>query len=120
MESTSSRNTLHNYIIEQKQNEDILSNRIFHNYAFAYDNVLPCRGIHVGQMPNSTLSNNPIDIENQLFGINTKQCKYNKFVKLDYSPSAIHLPSVTFYNQSNKVILPDPLVIENNQRPVRP
>ena len=64
-------------------------------------------------MARNTLSNNPIEIESSLFGINsTNLVQPQKPVKPDLKT----IPMRQFF-QRTPMIMPTPLVMEDNQRP---
>ena len=75
--------------------------------------ALPCMGITPSHMPWNTLSDNPVEIESSLFGINSVNL-------VNPSPPVkplLHkIPEVPFFKRL-PTILPRPLVIERNQRP---
>ncbi len=75
--------------------------------------ALPCVGITPSHMPRDTLSNNPVEIESSLFGINSVNL-------VDPAPQVrpeLHkIPEVPFFKRM-PMIMPRPLVIERNQRP---
>ena len=64
-------------------------------------------------MPRDTLSNNPVEIESALFGINsTNLVEPQPPVKAQLKS----IPVKQFF-QRTPLIMPKPLVIEHNQRP---
>jgi len=115
MASTRNRNTRGDYDLEQ---QDYISSRKYNNYLHAaqgcaYQASIPTIGIMPNHMPRHTLSNNPIDIESTLFGINsTNLVNPQKPIK----PQLKKIPTSEFFNRL-PVHMPKPLVIENNQRP---
>lgn len=116
MASTRNKNTYHDYSLFKRENNLILQNRIFENRRIAEVSAIPCAGINIGHMPNTVLSKDATDIESRLYGINsTNLVEPAK----DFTPRINNLPSVAFFERP-KVYLPEPLVIENNQRPLRP
>ena len=115
MASTRNRNTRGDYNLEQQEYK---SSRNYNNYLHAaqgcaYLHSIPTIGIMPNRMPRHTLSNNPIDIESTLFGINsTNLVNPQKPIK----PQLKKIPTSEFFNRL-PVHMPKPLVIENNQRP---
>jgi hypothetical protein len=115
MASTRNRNTRGDYNLEQQEYKSI---RNYNNYLHAaqgcaYQPSIPTIGIMPNRMPRHTLSNNPIDIESTLFGINsTNLVNPQKPIK----PQLKKIPTSEFFNRL-PVHMPKPLVIENNQRP---
>lgn len=107
-------------MLYEKANKDILENRLNRVRRFADENALPKYGINVGHMPNSTLAYNPVDIESELYGINLLNAKYQtKKRKYDFTPRVKNLKQVSFYEKP-EVFIPEPLIIEKNQRPIIP
>ena len=115
MASTRNKNTPGNYCLDQRQNVGIESWQLYHNGAngFAYDTRLPGNGLNPGQMPWSTLSYNPADIESFLFGINS-----TNLVK-PAGPLTPELKCLQTANvfESATVIMPVPQAIPKYQRP---
>ena len=113
MASTRNINMQSEYCLEQKMNENICKDRTFELRRTAYNNALPCFGVNVGHMPNYVLSNNATDIESNLYGVgSTNLVKPER----EFTPRLKKLPGVSFFERPDTVI-PEPLVIENNQRP---
>lgn len=116
MASTRNKNMPNEFCLFKRENNNILNNRVFENRRFAHVNALPCAGINVGHMPNTVLSENATDIESRLYGINaTNLINPQK----PMTPRIKKLPSIAFFDRPN-VYLPEPLVIEKNQRPLKP
>lgn len=114
------KNSPGQYNLEQK------SFRQFNNYlTYKYSQIplnskLPGLGINPGNMRggfyNNILSNNASNIESNLYGI--RQIDLTK-PKSNFTPSLNTLNEQTFFNTPN-LFIPEPLVIEKNQRPVGP
>lgn len=113
MASTRSRNTPGNYCLEQwsygKQNS-YLTDR---DYAFAPRTLLPGDGLLGAQIPNTELANNPNDIESYLFGIGSTNL-VNPSTPVQ--PEIKSLSSLSIM-QKIPLIMPQDLVVQNNQRP---
>ena len=115
MSSTRNINTRGNYCLEE---EHYKLNRSYNNYLHgaqgrAYVNSMPNIGYRPSYMPRDTLSNNPIEIESMLFGINsTNLVKPRKPIK----PELKAIPTLKFFDRL-PTHMPKPLVVENNQRP---
>ena len=116
MSSTRNKNTCGDYYLEQKQSTHILDNRIYQHRRIAYSNALPCAGINVGSMPNTQLAYNATDIESRLYGINSSNL-VNPQDQL--TPQIKSMPNLAFFERP-QVFIPEPLVVENNQRPLKP
>jgi len=115
MASTRNKNTTSDYCLEQKQNIQIFGYTEYNHsqYGNAYYNALPAVGITPSHMPRQAFSKNSVDIESALFGINsTNLVTPQKPV----APNLVQLPEVAYFERL-PFILPNPLVVENNQRP---
>lgn len=115
MTSTRNKNTPENYCLEQRNNS--LANNYTHytnsSYGNAYKNAIPCLGITPSHMPRDTLSHNPIEIESFLFGISSTNLVYkNQPTKPEFK----NVPIVSYFDRL-PLIMPEPLVIQSNQRP---
>jgi len=115
MASTRNRNTPGNYCLEQRQYQQSENYTLYPNsqYGAAYNTRLAGNGLLPGQIPWNKLSYNAADTESFLFGINSTNlvnpapCFVPEITKLD---------SVNIYDKGY-VSIPEPLVIEKNQRP---
>lgn len=115
MASTSNKNTTGNYYHEQKSN---FLNSEYITYlnsgaGEAYTNHFAGDGLLSGKNARSQLCHNYCDIESQLFGIGTTNL-VNTYKHVD--PQLRHMKSLSIM-QKTPVIIPEPLVIETNQRP---
>lgn len=113
---TSLKNSRGMYCLEQKALNRQFDTNIWKFKTISNDSRLPCAGINMPMMTNgynnNILSNNASDIESALFGIGaTNLVKATTPVK----PELNTLGQVKFFNNMN-VFLPEPLVVENNQR----
>jgi len=115
MASTQNINTPGNYYLEQKQYQDMRQYTLYPNsqYGSAYDTRLPGNGVNPGQIPGNQLSNNAIQIESFLFGVGS-----TNLVKPigPLVPELKTLDTANFFDKS-PTLIPEPLVIEKNQRP---
>jgi hypothetical protein len=115
MSSTSNKNTQGNYYLEHKSNQLQSEYMTFINSSagksftghLAGDGLLPAKNAR------SQLCNNYCDIESQLFGIGTTNL-VNAYKPV--TPNLHNIPSLSIYKKQN-VQIPEPLVIEHNQRP---
>jgi len=116
MASTRNNNTQGNYEMEQsvytKRNKYDTYQHSQHG--MAYRNEMPAVGILNGQMPRETLSRNPIEIESMLFGINSTNLVNPR---KPATPRLNKLPEREYFDRP-KVVMPLPLAIEKNQRPL--
>lgn len=115
MAATRNKNTAGNYCQDQRQYKDSEAWRLYTNGAngYAYDTHLPGNGLNPGQFPWTKLSQNPVDIETFLFGINSTNL-VNPAPPL--TPKLNCLSSINLYNKPD-IIMPIPLVVPKNQRP---
>lgn len=115
MASTRNNNTPGDYCLQQRQfklskdyNEYVNS-----QWGAAYKPAMPCLGITPSHMSRDTLSNNSIDIESCLFGINsTNLVNPQPAVK----PQLKTIPMQSYF-QKTPLIMPKNLVVYKNQRP---
>jgi hypothetical protein len=115
MASTRNRNTPGNYCLEQRQYEHSSGYTLYPNsqYGAAYNTRLAGNGLLPAQIPWNKLSYNAADTESFLFGINSTNlvnpapCFVPEITKLD---------SVNIYDKA-PTLMPEPLVMEKNQRP---
>ena len=115
MASTRNKNTPSNYCWEQKQYAESRQYTTYKNSAYgeAYTTNWAGNGLNPGQLPWNTMSYNAPDIESFLFGINSTNL---------VNPAPTFVPKLTYLDSSNLFIksqtyIPEPLVIEKNQRP---
>lgn len=115
MASTRNLNTPGNYNLEQRQYRDMETYTLYPNsqYGAAYSTMLPGNGVNPGQVPWNKLSNNAVQIESFLFGINSTNL---------VRPQAPLVPELKTLETANfferiPVFIPEPLVVEKSQRP---
>ena len=115
MASTRNKNSVRDYSCEQRIFQDINSYQTYTNSAYgqAITTHLPCLGFNGAAIPREKLSGNPIDIESSLFGIGSTNL---------VEPQAPINPELTCVKHKSIIdkvefVMPEPLVIEKNQRP---
>ena len=115
MASTRNKNTPGNYCLDQRQYTDSAKYTTYVNSAYgnAYDTKLPGNGMNPAQIPWNKMSSNAPDIESFLFGINSTNLVNPAPC---FTPELINLSSANIYDKPS-VYIPQPLVVENNQRP---
>ena len=115
MASTRNRNTPGNYNLEQREYKQSEVYTLYPNsqYGAAYRNALPTVGIMPSHMPREAFSRNSVDIESALYGINSTNLVAPQ---TPVAPKLIQLPEVAYFERI-PFILPNPLVVENKQRP---
>jgi hypothetical protein len=116
MASTRNKNTSGNYSLEQKQFNQSQTYTLYPNsqYGAAYNTRLPGNGLLPAQIPWNKLSHNPADTESFLFGINSTNL---------VNPAPCFVPEIAKLNSTNifdksSILMPEPLVMEKNQRPL--
>ena len=106
-----------NYCLQQRSYRESSNYLAYTNGAngYAYDTRMPGNGLLMGQVPWNKLSDNAPDIESFLFGINS-----TNLVKPEppLTPQLREYPAVHLF-QKDVVYIPEPLVIQKNQRPFR-
>jgi hypothetical protein len=117
MASTRNKNYSGNYCLEQKQFANSAQYTLYPNsqYGAAFDTMMPGNGVNPGQIPWNQLSNNAVQIESFLFGINATNLVNP--APHHITPELIHHGTVNFFEKSKIVQVPQPLVIEKKQRP---
>ena len=116
MSSTRLKNSAPDYACEQRALTHGSQHIMNPDRRFASRNAIPCVGINVGHMPNSVLAHNATDIESRLFGVGA-----SNLVKpqAPLQPQQKSLPFATYFDRPT-LAMPQELVIEANQRPLRP
>ncbi len=108
------------YALEQKDNKTHESYLMNILPQIPYTNRYAGFGTNVGAMKNgyyhNILSNNAANIESHLFNI--KQFDLTK-PQQNFKPSLNKLGEQTFF-KINKLLIPEPLVVQKNQRPSGP
>ena len=108
------------YALEQKDNKNQQGYLMNILPQIPYTNRYAGFGTNVGAMKSgyyhNILSNNTANIESNLFNIREFDLTTTK---TDFKPSLNTLKEQTFFNKNN-VFVPEPLVVQKNQRPVGP
>jgi hypothetical protein len=115
MTSTRNKNTIQDYRIECKSYADTRQwiQYPYSTYGQAYDVSIPSLGITPSRMPWNTLSNNPVDIESSLLGINSTNLVYPQ---PEVIPELKHIPMKSYF-ETIPLILPETFVTSSIQRP---
>lgn len=115
MASTRNRNTPGNYCQEQQQFRQHETYTLYKNsqYGEAYQTRWAGNGLNPGQIPANKMSYNAPDVESFLFGINSTNLVNPAPV---FVPEITQMESVNVY-EKKPVWMPEPLVVEKNQRP---
>jgi hypothetical protein len=116
MASTRNKNTKENYTLEQRSLHLARDYDLYKNAPNgpAYAPGLPEFGFNPSVMGRDTFAYNSIDIETALFGINSTNLVETQSPVV---PNLKTLPEIKYFDRLPKLIMPMPLVIENNQRP---
>ena len=115
MASTRNINCQGSYCLQQKSYRKSRDYNSYLNsqYGTAYNPAIPSIGITPSHMPQNTLSNNPIEIESALFGINSTNLVNPQ---QPVEPNLKTIPEISFFERT-QVIMPKPLIMQNRQRP---
>jgi hypothetical protein len=115
MASTSNKNTPGNYQAEQQINKDVDRYSLFSNgsQGRAFTNHLAGDGLLAGSNARDTLCANYTDVESQLRGIGSTNL---------VSPKAPVIPEFQQVDSLNvidriPILIPEPLIVQKNQRP---
>ena len=115
MASTRNKNTPGNYCLEQREYKHSEKYTLYANsqYGAAYDTRMPGTGLLPAQIPGNEMSKNAPDIESFLFGINSTNLVE---AAAPFTPELKDLCWANVYKKG-PVYIPDPLVLDKNQRP---
>tara|TARA_Y100000361_G_scaffold5102_1_gene4430 strand:- start:700 stop:1059 length:360 start_codon:yes stop_codon:yes gene_type:complete len=115
MASTSSKNNEGDYLLEQTGNSNFCDYLTSYKNNFGTPNVTHFAGdgLLPGRIASNNLSKNYCDIESQLFGIGTSNMVKPK---QDVIP-VIHNTKTLNMIDRLPTMIPEPLIIENGQRP---
>lgn len=113
MSSTSSRNTLGNYHLEQNVNDNIGNYSTFVNYGVPTQTNLPGQGLLTGRYSTNELAYNGRDIESFLWGIGSSNLVEPKIAP---TPQFKTLQSLNISDRVH-MLMPEPLVVKKDQRP---
>ena len=115
MASTKNKNTKSDYCYQQQDFRGIFNHVTYVNSqnGRAYTDAIPQVGYMPSHMSRESFSNNSVDIESALFGINSTNLVDPQAPVV---PQLKELPYCSFFDRI-PLIMPTPLVIEKNQRP---
>lgn len=85
------------------------------------DGKLPTLGLSPGNLKGEKMTQQRIDAESELYGMNKLQMKYCKDMRRNEytSPRRRPVETLDFFERPS-LFIPEPLVIENNLRPIVP
>jgi hypothetical protein len=117
MASTRNNNTQGNYNLQQKAYGNSREYIRYENSytGRAYNVAMPAIGYNPSRMPSDNFSHNPVEIENFLLGINSTNLVNPAKEKI--TPELKSLPTYSYFDRI-QMQLPNPLVIEQRQRPL--
>lgn len=115
MASTRNKNTKGDYLLEQRVNDlaNMYSTYTHSQYGSAYTHTFPELGFVPNKMSNTIFSENAVDIESGLFGINSTNL-VNEMPQCAPSWKS-PLPTKSYFDRI-PMIMPTPLVVIKNQR----
>lgn len=115
MASTRNINMPSDYCLQQRSYREACNYDLYKysQYGHTPHPSFPCVGYTPSHMPRDTLSNNPVEIESALFGINSTNLVVPQ---PPVKPELKTIPMKQFF-QRTPMIMPNPLVMEHNQRP---
>ena len=115
MASTRNKNTPNDYCLQQRSYTDSskYTDYTYSQVGRAYKNALPCMGIMPSHMPREAFSQNSVEIESSLFGINSTNLVTPEKPVV---PQLTKLPEVSYFDRL-PVYMPENMVIQTDQRP---
>ena len=115
MASTRNKNTPDDYCLQQKSYGSSLQHNMYENsYAGKpYETAIPCLGITPSYMSRDTLSNNAVDIESALKGINSVNLETPQ---APVYPKLKSAREISFFDRT-PIIMPEKFSMLSDQRP---
>ena len=109
MASTRNKNMPNDYCLQQRSYMD---SRNYAEYTYsqlgrAYNNALPVMGITPSHMPREAFSQNSVEIESALFGINSTNLVTPE---KPLNPELIKLPEISYFDRVS-LYMPEQLVV---------
>jgi hypothetical protein len=121
MASTNMKNANSNYCLERQISKNHEKYNFYTYKKIPLTSKLPDLGINGGNMISgyyyNVLSNNTCDIESNLYGIGTSDLVNGP---KNVYPDLNKLDNVSFFKNKIPQFLPEPLIVEKNQRPEGP
>lgn len=114
MASTINKNTREDYCLQQKIFERNVNYNLYPNsqYGKSYRPAIPNKCIGVPKFSMNETATNSIDVESELKGIGSTNLVKPR---ARFIPNPHILPNICFFDQPS-TYLPNPLVVEKNQR----
>lgn len=113
MASTRNKNTTSDYQLQQFEFQKLRDYDSYLGKVVNTNTCLPGNGLLAGKMPSMTLSRNYTNIESDLFGIGSTNLVTSKPPVI---PIFKTVRCLDIYDK-DKVLMPQPLIIEKYQRP---
>lgn len=115
MASTRNKNTPEDYCLQQRAYNNSKEHNLYeYSYAGrAYEPAIPCLGITPSRMSRDTLSNNAVDIESALKGINSVNLVTPQ---RPVYPQLKKAQEMSFFDRT-PLIMPQEFSLLNDQRP---
>jgi len=106
-----------NYNLEKSNTEKLLRENLYLHSSSGrpISECIPSLGYMPSHISREALSNNSIDIESQLRGIGSSNLETPCEPVI---PNIINLELRDFFDREQNIIMPYPMVYENNQRPI--
>ena len=121
MASTNMKNATSNYCLEKQINDNSERYNFYTYKKVPTTSKFPNLGINMGNMASgyyyNVLSNNTCDIESKLYGIGSSNLVTGP---KNVYPDLNKLENINFFKNKIPHFLPEPLIIEKNQRPDGP
>lgn len=116
--STQNLNTPADYYLEQKKNKDTVEWNLnpYGAGGMAYKPAITEAGsVPPSRIWRDQLSSNPIDTESWLMNLDQRlgDCPEKR---AKFCPKMKYLPMLSFYERPKNVIMPEPFVVQHNQR----
>jgi hypothetical protein len=115
MASTRTKNTIGNYDLEQWSNQSSVGYNTSIVYGAAPQTMLPGDGLLAGNVSRTQLAHNSCDVESSLFGIGSTNLVQARH---EIVPEIAQLKSLNVIDRL-PIMVPSPLIVESNQRPLR-
>jgi len=117
MTSTRNKNSQLNYNLEKFNTNKLFNEKLYLHSSSGrpISECIPSIGYMPSHISREALSSNSIDIESQLRGIGSTNLETPCEPII---PNIINLEFKDFFDRRQHIIMPYPLVYENNQRPI--
>ena len=116
MSSTRNRNTSLDYNLEKQKNKNLENHYLYIHSSSGRptSECIPSLGYIPSHMSRDALSNNAIDIESTLYGIGSSNLVNPCYPVV---PSLRPIEFKHYFNKSETLIMPNPFIFNNDERP---